>query len=234
VTKKALCATWFVLASMVGCGASINPQLKASIDRRNAALSQRDTHHEAPTTAEPAALEVGQWVQYRMINEEREVSFTTQKIVGRVGTAYWIELVSETYYGTTALLMLAELGNRTDPEQIDVQRLIQKHDDDEPMEDALTLSMLRGSYRSMLADLSISWQGLAQEDASSPAGHFAQAYRKRVEVSALGMTRVSDVWLHPAVPVNGSVRSVGIDYQGTMELIDFGTNATSVIPIPAH
>ena len=34
---------------------------------------------------------------------------------------------------------------------------------------------------------------------------------------------MSDSWAHPAVPLSGTVKSVGIDKPYTMELVAFGT-----------
>jgi hypothetical protein len=40
--------------------------------------------------------------------------------------------------------------------------------------------------------------------------------------------------VHPSVPINGLVRSVGVDYEGSMEVVAFGNNARSDIGIPAQ
>ena len=71
------------------------------------------------------------------------------------------------------------------------------------------------------------------EDISVPAGAFSQAYKGRVTTSVLGMEFVSDGWWHPAVPINGAIRSVSPERAGSVELAAFGeSGATSVFPQP--
>lgn len=218
-----------------GCGASVNAQLKASIDGRVANMSNGTTDHGAPTSEQPPPLVVGQWVQHRSVNEDGENAFTTQKIVGEQGNAYWIETVSESYYGTSIMLMLVTLGDRTDPEQIEVHRLLMKTDDDDVQEQPPgLLGLMSSMWRPALANMNVSWSSLPQEDVSTPAGHFPQTFRRQVTVSLGLSSRTSDSWMHPSVPINGVVRSVGVDYQGSMEVVAFGNDARSDIGVPAQ
>jgi hypothetical protein len=130
--------------------------------------------------------------------------------------------------------MLADLGDRSDPEQMKIERVLSKTGDSAPSEQpAAVLGIMSAAFKPMLAQLSVRLAGDAQEDAAVPGGSFAQSYRKRVTFSFGGMTRTADTWSHPAVPINGSVKSRGVDYKGETELIGFGRDASSEIGVPA-
>jgi hypothetical protein len=169
------------------------------------------------------------------VNEDGENSITTQKIVGEQGTAFWIETVSESYYGTSTMLMLVNLGDRTDPEQIEVHRVLMKNDDDDVQEQPPgLLGLMSSMWKPALANMNISWSSLPQEDTATAAGRFPQTFRRQVTVSMGFGSRTSDSWMHPSVPINGLVRSVGVDYEGSMEVVAFGSDARSDIGIPAQ
>lgn len=232
-------ATLIVVAGVLGaCGASVNPQLKASIDAQVGQLPANGPVFGPPQSEALPELAVGDWVRFRDVNDKNENSIMTVKVVGQQGSAWWIENATETYYGRTVTLMLAELGDRTDPEQMKIERVLSKHGDRAPSEQPkAVLGVISSAFKPMLAQLSVRLKGDAQEDAAVPGGSFAQSYRRRVTMSLGGMTRTADTWTHPAVPINGSVKSRGIDYKGETELIGFGRDAVSEIgvpPGPAH
>src|SRR5690606_5483685 len=85
-----LCAV--LLSSGVGCGPSVNQAAKAEVDRRVAALSQTGARFEAPQALEPRPLAVGQWVEYKTVDEDGKPAFMKQKIVGQQGSAFWFEM----------------------------------------------------------------------------------------------------------------------------------------------
>ena len=54
------------------------------------------------------------------------------------------------------------------------------------------------------------------------AGTFHGTTKASGEVSFLGKKYTSDSWMHPAVPINGMVKSVTAEEGQTIELLDFG------------
>jgi hypothetical protein len=230
----AILQTILVAGVLVGCGASVNPQLKASIDARVAHLQPGGPSFGPPETSGPPALHVGDWVRYRDVSEKNENSIITLKIVGQQGNAWWIENCTETYYGRTVTLLLADLGDRTDPDQMSIERAFLKFDDDPAQEQPPHLiGMMSALWKPLLAEMTVRWDEAPQEDAAVPGGSFARAYHRRVTISLSTEHRTFDAWLHPAVPIHGSVKSIGIDYKGRSELIGFGNDATSEIGVPA-
>jgi hypothetical protein len=212
------------LVLLAGCGPSIDPAAKADIDGRVAALKGSGQAFPAPTGFVPMPLAVGQWTQYKVINDRGEPSFFTHKIVGEQGGAFWLESVHEGYTGRTIQKVLVSFGNRTDPSQVEI-RAIKTRDAKGRVNEIppSVLAMMQSLYRSAVSMLSVTWQGAPQEAASVPAGAFQACYRVRAEVQWGGMFKsTSDSWSHPAVPLSGMVRSQGVDKPITMELVAFG------------
>jgi hypothetical protein len=208
--------------ALTACGASINEAAKADIDRRASALGPSSREIEAPTAPEPMALAPGQWMTL-LQNDGEKRSFATYKIIGQDADAYWIEVSSETYYGKSATRMLVAFGDRTDPRSFDIRSVFTKDTDGRIQEvPAPILSLMRSTYAGILDSFVITWSELPREDAAVPAGRFAGCFKGRSTVSFAGNSVTSDVWWHSAVPINGMVKSVGVDNEGTAELVDFG------------
>src|SRR5579859_4963559 len=80
-----------LLLQAVGCAASFDPALKASVDRQVAALEPSAQTYPAPTVEMPAPLAPGQWIRSKRVDSDGKPSFLTQKIVGQSGSAFWVE-----------------------------------------------------------------------------------------------------------------------------------------------
>ena len=212
-----------ILALSAACGQSINTAAKTDIDRRVAALSPSARQVEAPTAAEPMALAPGQWLTVKSIDDEKRPSFVTYKVVGEEAGAYWIEVASETYYGKSAVRMQVAFGDRKDPKTFDIRYIASKDADGrvnvvpEPL-----IGLMKKNYNAILDTFSVQWTELPREDAAVIGGTFAGCFKGRSTVSFAGMSATSDVWWHSAVPINGLVKSVGVDKPMTTELVDFG------------
>jgi hypothetical protein len=216
---------------VVGCGPSIDPAAKADIDARVQALTapKQSATFPAPTVFQPMPFAVGQWLKIKLVDDKGQPSFMTQKITGQEGDAYWFEMLTETYQGKSAVKILMAVANRTDPNTIDIRggAMKDKNGNVTVFEGPL-LSMMRGTYKEMMATMVISWQGLPQEDAAVPGGSFAQCFKTRTDVAWGPWRSATTSWSHPAVPISGMVKAVGIDKPTTMDLVDFGlTGATA-------
>jgi hypothetical protein len=217
-----------VACSTVGCGPSIDPAAKADIDARVQALTAPKQSFPAPTVFQPMPFAVGQWIRIKMVDDKGQPSFMTQKIIGQEGDAYWFEMVTDAYTGKSLIKILMAVANRTDPNTIDIRggAMKDKNGNVTVFEGPL-LSMMRGTYKEMMATMVISWQGLPQEDASVPAGAFANAFKTRTDVAWGPWRAATTSWSHPAVPISGMVKAVGIDKPTTMDLVDFGVSGAT-------
>jgi len=212
------------------CGPSVDPAAKADIDRRVSVLQAgaNAVPPPAPGMFAPMPLAVGQWTQYKTINDKNEPSFITYKVTGQDGNAVWLEIVNESYYGRTMQKMLVAFGNRMDPNQVEIRAVSTKdakgHVQEMPPP---VVSMMQSTYKSAVSMLIINWQGLPQETATVPAGRFDGCFKARTDAQWGPWRSVADSWSHPTVPLSGAVRSQGVDHQFTMELAAFGTSGAT-------
>ena len=221
-----------VSLALSGCGPSIDAAAKADIDHRVAALAPPAQSFPAPTNFAPKPVAVGQWTQLKLMSDKGEPSFSTYKIVGEEGGAYWVEVVHEAYTGKTVTKILLFMGDRMNPKTMEIRAVRMKDKSghvnafDGPM-----IQLMKSMWQGILDTLVISWQGLPQEDVSVPAGNFAGCYKARTDASWGPWKAAATSWSHTQVPINGLVKSVGIDHPNTMELVGFGdSGATSEIP----
>ena len=207
---------------------SINAAAKADVDRRLGSLQPNSRSVPPPTVAEPMPLAAGQWATFKQTDSDGKPSIVTYKIVGMQDGAYWYEMSMDTYYGHSAMRMLVAVGDRRDPKTVDIRAVISKdykgHVTEMPPS---MLGMIKSSYGSMVDQLTITWENLPQENTQVTGGSFASCYKTRSTVEFMGQSSTSDAWFHPAVPVNGMVKSVGVDRPMTMELLDFGVEGAA-------
>jgi len=214
--------------TLAGCGPSIDAAAKADVDGRVAALHAASDSFPAPTGFIPMPLAAGQWTQHKLVNEKGEPSFITYKILRQEGDAFVIETVHEAYTGKTMQQLVVAFGNRMDPSQIEVRAFKMK--DSKGRVNELppgVMPMMQSMYKNAVSMLVMNWQGMPQEDATVPAGHFTGCYKVRTDAQWAGFRSVSDSWSHPAVPLSGMVKSKGVDKATTMELVAFGTSGAS-------
>ncbi|HVV15742.1 MAG TPA: hypothetical protein VHH90_00960 [Polyangia bacterium] len=219
-----------VLATMSlgGCGPSIDPAAKADIDRRVGLLQAGGDVMPPPATFMPMPLAVGQWSQYKMTDDKGQPSFMTYKIVGEDNGAYWIEILHETYFGANAQRMLMAFGSRTDPNQVEIRGVVTRDSAGRINEmPATMMPLLQSMFKGVVSSLIMSWQGLPQEPAAVPAGRFDGCFHARTSAQWGPWKSTADSWSHPAVPINGVVRTQGVDHPFTMELVAFGTTGAT-------
>ena len=216
-------------AILLGCGASVDPAMQASIDKQVSALQQQSTTYPRPAAEMPPPLSPSQWVRVKSVDSDGRPSFITSKIVGQAGSATWVETVLESYAGRSIVKMLVDFGDRTDPEKIDIQGLIVKLKDHAPVDYSQNpmLGIVKGTYKGIVKNFVIRWHGLPQETRTTFAGTFSDCFKGTSEVSFGPITRSGIAWYHPSVPINGAVAFHG-DRGDTQELVAFGmTGAVS-------
>jgi hypothetical protein len=213
----------FSMLVTIGCGPSIDQAAQSDIDRRVAALGGPKQSFPAPTGFEPLPFAAGQWTRHKLIDDKGQPSFMTYKVIRQDGDAFWMEVTTEQYAGRTMMKMLLAIPNRTDPNSIDIRAVSIKDKNGRVTNlDGPMLSLLRSTYQGAISTLTLSWQGLPQEDATVPAGTFTGCFRARTDASWGPWHSANTSWSHAAVPLSGLVKSHGIDKPTSMELVDFG------------
>jgi len=215
-----------------GCGFGIDKAAKMDIDRRLSAMAPSGQVFPAPAMLAPKPLAIGQWTQYRLINEKGEPALVTYKVVGEDGGAFWTEIANESYYGKTVTKILLAIPDRANPSTMEVRALKMKDRKGKVSEpQGPGIEIARPSYQGAINMLAVSWQGLPRESVKVIAGTFKDSFKARTDASWGVWRATSSTWMHPLVPLSGLVRSLGIDRPTSMELVGFGdVGATSEIP----
>jgi hypothetical protein len=221
-----------LLVAFLGCAAGLDPAAKEDIDRRVTSLSPPAQSFPVIVGATaPPAPAVGQWTQHVMKDDRGRPSFLTMKLVGEDLGSYWLELLEETYSGRRLTKLLVYFGDRSTAAAMDI-RAIKSRVGDGPVKDATQeeLGASRSDWAGILSMLAGSWQGLPQEEARAHAGIFAGSYKRESDPSWGPLRSKSTLWLHPAVPLSGLVRSQSTG-KHSLQLIAFGEKgAVSELP----
>ena len=227
--QRALGLGVLLLALTTACGASINDAYKADLDRRLAGLHGSDASYASVDSFEPLPLAAGQWIQFKFVNEKREPSLVKYSVVGQEGNAYWFEITQENYYHRSDTRLLIAIGDRKDPGSYDVRAFAMKTDGKLHDYPPGMLGLFRSLYKPIVENLVVDWNNLPREDTRVTAGEFHGCFKHRAAFSFGPYHQTSDGWSHPLVPINGLVRSVGVDKPITMELTAFGTEGAKSV-----
>lgn len=222
-----------LLVASLGCATGVDPAAKEDIDRRVKGLAPPSQSYPAIVGATaPPAPAVGQWTQHVMTDEQGRPSFLTMKLVGEDLGSFWLELLEETYSGRRVTKLLVYFGDRSTPAALDI-RAVKSRVGTGPIKEATReeLGAAKTSWAGILTMLAAAWQGLPQEEARAHAGIFAGAYKRESEPGWGPLLAKSTLWLHPAVPLSGLVRSQSLERRGGLQLIAFGERgAVSEMP----
>lgn len=92
---------------------------------------------------------------------------------------------------------------------------------------AMMKTMMKSSYEKMVVSLSEYVEGGAVQ---VPAGSFSGTNVVTAKTKVMGFNIETESWFHPAVPVNGMVKSRTTDDKSFSELISFGFDGKPRIP----
>lgn len=204
-----------------------NPALVGQIDSYFS-NAKDNTYKASGLFTKPMPYSVGQYVVSGMTSStERSVSKTA--IVGKEQGGWILETHSLTPTAESISQMLI-VGLETvaangSLDEIDIV-WVKIKSNDQPVQklDGVMLSVVEGFIQSSITDLVVRTQASAVDGGTMKtlAGTFKGTTKTRGEVSFLGKKYTSDSWLHPAVPINGMVKSITVEEDQTIELLDFG------------
>lgn len=92
---------------------------------------------------------------------------------------------------------------------------------------AMMKTMMKSTYEKMVVSLSEYVEGGAVQ---VPAGSFSGTNVVKAKTKVMGFNIETESWFHPAVPVNGMVKSRTTDDKSFSELISFGFDGKPRIP----
>jgi len=190
--------------------------------------AKNETYTSSGVFTKPIPYSAGQFVVMGMTSPtEKNVSKIS--IVGKEQGGWILETYSltPTAEGISQMLIVgleavAKTGSMKD---IDIVWVKMKNND-QPVQklDGVMLNMVEGFIQSSISDLVVRTQTTPEDGGTvkTLAGIFQGTTKTRGEVSFLGKKYASDSWMHPAVPINGMVKSVTAEEGQTIELLDFG------------
>ena len=195
------------------------------------------TYPSAGKFSTPKPWAPGQYVVVGQLSKGKRESITTTLVVAKVGNGWVIENVSVDKSGKESVMQML-LGNYDaamktgDASQIELVwiKTLEKDGSVSKTEgQALVLmkAMMKSAYEKMIVNLSEYIDGGSVQ---VPAGTFSGTTVVNAKTKILGKTIESESWFHPAVPVNGMVRSKSKDEKSVSELISFGFNGKPRIP----
>ncbi|MBK8259393.1 MAG: hypothetical protein IPK82_42900 [Polyangiaceae bacterium] len=167
--------------------------------------------YPAPTNFDLIPLAVGQWIRLLVKTAGEPPMPTVIKIVGKEGNAFWCEIEQDAPSGKTVLQFLMDESGRNDFKSTSIKRLKIKAGNGAVQE----LSGAALAASGALTDKFIQLIGkpkvdnAQRADATVAAGEFKGCYLHEYDQKILGISMKIKSWNHPAVPINGFVRSEG-------------------------
>ncbi len=185
----------------------------------------------------PKTWAPGQYVVVGQLSKGKRDSITTTLVVGKVGNGWVIENVSIDKSGKESVMQML-LGNYDaamktgDASQIELVwiKTLEKDGSVTKTEGQSLMVMkalMKSAYEKMIVNISEYVDGGSVQ---VPAGTFAGTTVVSAKTKILGKTIETESWFHPAVPVNGMVKSRSKDDKSVSELIGFGFNGKPRIP----
>lgn len=191
--------------------------------------------YPSPNDFNLVPLAVGQWIRLAINTEGQPPSQTFIRIIGKEGNAFWCEIEQNMPSGTTVIQFLMDEASRNDFKPNSIKKLklsVNKGPVQELTGPALAASgAMTEKYLRMIGKPDLS--KAARGDATVGAGEFKGCYQHEYDETILGVTMKIKSWNHPAVPINGLVRSEGTadGKKTTTELIEMHLDgAKSALP----
>lgn len=165
----------------------------------------------SPANFDLVPLAVGQWIRLQVTTEGQAPSQTFIRIVGKEGNAFWCEVEQGGPAGPVVMQFLMDEASRNDFKPNSIKRLRLK-----TPAGVQELSGAALSASSALTEKYITLIGkpkldkAERGDASVGAGDFKGCYIHEYDQKIIGVSLKIKSWNHPAVPINGFVRSEGM------------------------
>lgn len=178
---------------------------------KNAGTAAKNTF-AAAAKFDIVPLAVGQWLRMLVTTKGQPPAQTFVRIVGKEGDAFWYEIESNTPNGTTVVQFLMDEASRANFSKGAIKKMKMKVGLGPVQEfSGATLaaaSAVTDSYVSLIGKPNL--DKAERADVTVTAGEFKGCYVHEIEQSVMGISMKVKSWNHPAVPINGFVRSEGV------------------------
>lgn len=191
--------------------ANPNATAEAAAKSTNAPATGKKSY-PAPDKFDIVPLAVGQWVRMAVTTEGQPPSQTFIRIVGKEGDAFWYEIESNTPTGTTIIQFLMDEASRSNFSKGAIKKIKMKMGAGPVQEFSgptlAAVSALTDNYASLIGKPNVDKAERAEVTVN--AGEFKGCYVHEIDQNIMGMSMKLKSWNHPAVPINGFVRSEGM------------------------
>ncbi len=197
-------------------GASLAPPANATAKSTSeTAVKSTNTaaknSYPAATKFDVVPLAVGQWARMLVTTKGLPPAQTFVRIVGKEGDAFWYEIESNTPNGTTVVQFLMDEASRANFSKGAIKKMKMKVGLGPVQEFSgaalAAVSAVTDSYISLIGKPNLDKADRA--DVTVNAGEFKGCYVHEIDQSVMGISMKVKSWNHPAVPINGFVRSEG-------------------------
>jgi len=204
-----------------------DPARRAALEQKFSAKSK--VYGSKGTYKHPASWKVGQYVVTGMSENGIHKSVARTAIVGKENGGYILEIMSEDARQKTGQQMLVKglddlaKGDNSVPIEILWMRILGPDGKVQKMDGAM-LSMMTMTMKSTLNKMFNIQTDQSEKGGTItvPGGTFKRTTKIDSEASVMGMSFKSTVYAHPAVPINGTVRTETSNGKSVTELLDFG------------
>lgn len=190
--------------------AAATPAGEAAAKGTNAAATGQNSF-PASDKFDLVPLAVGQWIRMVVMTEGQPPAQTFIRIVGKEGDAFWYEIESNTPNGTTIIQFLMEGASRENFSKGSIKKMKMRAGAAPVQEFSgpamAAMSAVMDNYISMIGKPNI--DKAQRADATVKAGEFKGCFVHDIDQNIMGMSMKIKSWNHPAVPINGFVRSEG-------------------------
>lgn len=206
-----------------------DPARQAALDARFE--SKSNSYPSKGTFKQAIPLAVGQYVVTGNTSGGRRDSIMKLAIVGKENNGLILEMTSTDARSESTQQMLIRgleqvASGKAKPETIEILWIKIRDDKGQIQQiDGAMLTMMAAPMRSTFSKMYTDNEAMKPTDGGTirvPAGTFNGTSRIESEVRILGMTMKSTGYFHPAVPINGLVRSESNNGKDISELLEFG------------
>ena len=190
----------------------------------------------APSAWTMLAPSAGQWIRTLQTTTDGDQAVALHQVVAAEPGRFVTRVTTQDGRRKSVMTMhLSRVPTSADDAIDALQRMDTAENDGSPTtidytkgDGAMMKTMMRGHLRDTMRGFDGMEAKLAaapKEAVTVPAGTFAGTAKVGHEFTVMGMTHRTTVWVHPAVPFGGMVKSQSEDGKYTTVLLDYGLKA---------
>ncbi|MBA3685204.1 MAG: hypothetical protein H0W72_08190 [Planctomycetes bacterium] len=216
---------------LAGCGGP-DARQQAATQSSLAAIASKTRTVPAPASYQPLPWKAGQWVLMKHTYPKRnEIAIHRLSLLRDDSGGCVTESDIQDYRHHTVIQHHWSRRPMHGDEAIDLLvKVVTRNDDDAPVVQDFSsgpMAAVKGMMKGMVSDIMAQLQppgsldSAPREEVTVHGGTFAGTARIEATVRLFGETHEFTSWYHPAIPLNGGVKSLSKDGEVETELLDY-------------